>query len=117
MKQVIHNLNNGSIDVSDIPVPNIEKNEIKKFETDLLEKIKNEGISAAYETVSSKLDQPMQLGYSNVGYIEDPGNGPYKKGTRVVSNGPHAEFVCVPHNLTAKIPDNVDFETISGSTK
>ena len=145
MKQVIHNLNNGSIDVSDIPIPNNTKSENlirsvkslistgtermlvefgnsnylnKAFKQPekvkmVLEKIKNEGISAAYETVSSKLDQPMQLGYSNVGYIEDPGNGPYKKGTRVVSNGPHAEFVCVPHNLTAKIPDNVDFETAS----
>lgn len=145
MKQVIHNLNDGSIDICDIPIPNNSKSEylirsvkslistgtermliefgnsnylnkaLKQPEKVkmVLEKIKNEGLSAAYETVSSKLDQPMQLGYSNVGYIEDSGNGQYTKGTRVVSNGPHAEFISVPHNLTAKIPDNVDFETAS----
>jgi predicted dehydrogenase/threonine dehydrogenase-like Zn-dependent dehydrogenase len=31
-------------------------------------------------------------------------------GERVVSNGPHAEIVCVPHNLCAKVPDEVNDE-------
>ena len=31
----------------------------------------------------------------------------FKLGDRVVSNGPHAEIVCVPKNLCAKIPDGV----------
>jgi threonine dehydrogenase-like Zn-dependent dehydrogenase len=31
----------------------------------------------------------------------------YAVGTRVASNGPHAECVCVPENLCAIIPDNV----------
>ncbi len=30
-----------------------------------------------------------------------------KVGDRVASNGNHAEFVCIPENLVAKIPDNV----------
>jgi threonine dehydrogenase-like Zn-dependent dehydrogenase len=35
----------------------------------------------------------------------------FKSGDRVVSNGPHADVVCVVKNLCAKIPDNVDNET------
>jgi predicted dehydrogenase/NADPH:quinone reductase-like Zn-dependent oxidoreductase len=35
---------------------------------------------------------------------------PFKTGARVVSNGPHAEYVCVPKNLCAAIPDNVTDE-------
>src|SRR3546814_19097915 len=31
-------------------------------------------------------------------------------GDRVVSNGPHADIVRVPHNLCARIPDGVDDE-------
>src|SRR5690606_24249061 len=31
----------------------------------------------------------------------------FKIGDRVASNGPHAEYVSVPHNLVAKIPDEV----------
>jgi predicted dehydrogenase/threonine dehydrogenase-like Zn-dependent dehydrogenase len=31
----------------------------------------------------------------------------FAAGDRVASNGPHAEFVCVPVNLAARIPDNV----------
>ena len=42
-----------------------------------------------------------------------------RSGDRVVSNGPHAEMVCVPRNLCAKIPDGVDDEqaafTVLGS--
>ena len=34
-------------------------------------------------------------------------------GIRVVSNGPHAEFVCVPENLCARIPDGVSDEEAS----
>jgi len=40
-------------------------------------------------------------------------------GDRVASNGPHAEFVCVPKNLCAHVPDNVSDEeaafTVIGS--
>ena len=31
-------------------------------------------------------------------------------GDSVASNGPHAEIVCVPRNLCAKIPDSVSNE-------
>ena len=43
----------------------------------------------------------------------------FSVGDRVASNGNHAEFVCVPKNLVAKIPDNVSDEeaafTVIGS--
>ena len=63
------------------------------------------------DTVRSKLDQPIPLGYCNVGLVQDSGNTGYQVGTRVVSNGNHAEVVRVPKNLCAEIPDNVDDET------
>ena len=34
-------------------------------------------------------------------------------GDRVVSNGPHAEVVCVPENLCVNIPDGVSDEEAS----
>ena len=36
-----------------------------------------------------------------------------KVGDRVVSNGPHAELVAVPHHLCALIPEGVEDETAS----
>ena len=53
----------------------------------------------------------MPLGYCNVGTIIDADNTGFERGTRVVSNGPHAEIVRVSKNLIAKIPDQVDDET------
>ena len=80
----------------------------------VLEKIKNEGLASAYDAVSSKLNEPLQLGYCNVGTIEKSSNDlDLKKGTRVVSNGYHAEYVSVPANLVTKIPDGVDDITAS----
>ena len=34
----------------------------------------------------------------------------FQIGDRVASNGNHAEYVCIPKNLVAKIPDNVSDE-------
>ena len=34
----------------------------------------------------------------------------FQVGDRVASNGTHAEFVCVPENLCAKVPENVTDE-------
>ncbi|BBM81682.1 bi-domain-containing oxidoreductase [Candidatus Uabimicrobium amorphum] len=78
----------------------------------VLYKIQQEGLLPTMEAVFSRLDEPMPLGYSNVGRIvavgEDVAN--FQVGDRVVSNGAHAEFVSIPQNLCAKIPDNVDDE-------
>ena len=77
----------------------------------VLEKVKTEGLVNTYQSVHSKLDQPLPLGYCNVGKVLDGSNTGFEKGTRVVSNGYHAEVVRVPKNLVASIPDEVDDET------
>lgn len=75
----------------------------------VLDKIKTDGLMPTLEAVFNKLGQPLPLGYCNVGVIVAVGKGvtEFSVGDRVVSNGNHAEFVCIPKNLVAKIPDNV----------
>ncbi len=76
----------------------------------VINKARTDGIIPTYEAVNSKLSTPISLGYSNVGSVIAIGDGVegYNIGDRVVSNGCHAEIVCVPKNLCAKIPDDVD---------
>ena len=76
----------------------------------VLDKVSTDGIATTYDAVKSKLDQPIPLGYCLSGIVESPGNSGLKVGDRVTCNGNHAEVVCVPKNLVAKIPDNVTFE-------
>ena len=76
----------------------------------VLDKVSTDGLIATVDTVRSKLDQPLPLGYCNVGVVQDGGQTGYEVGTRVVSNGHHAEVVRVAKNLCAEIPDNVDDE-------
>ena len=75
----------------------------------VLEKIKTDGMIPTLEAVFNKLNQPLPLGYCNVGKVVAVGKGvtEFSIGDRVASNGNHAEYVCVPKNLVAKIPDNV----------
>ena len=75
----------------------------------VLNKIKTDGLRPTIEAVFNKLGQPLPLGYCNVGKVIAIGKGvkEFSIGDRVASNGNHAEFVCVPKNLVAKIPDNV----------
>ncbi len=84
-----------------------------------LNKIKTDGIAATFEAVTSKLNEPLEMGYCNVGIIEETFPGGLPKGTRVASNGSHASFVVVPENLVVKIPDNVSDDqaafTVPGS--
>ncbi len=86
----------------------------------VLEKIKSDGLLPTLEAVFNKLDQPLPLGYCNVGEVVEVGVGvtEFSVGDQVASNGPHAEFVCVPKNLVARIPDGVDSEsaTFSGGS-
>jgi predicted dehydrogenase/threonine dehydrogenase-like Zn-dependent dehydrogenase len=76
----------------------------------VLEKAKTDGVAVTMEAVRSKLDQPLALGYCNVGTVIESRADGFKVGDRVVSNGKHAEVVAVPKNLCAQIPDNVDDE-------
>ena len=81
----------------------------------VLDKVKTDGLLTTYEAVQSKLNQPLPLGYCNVGIIQNIGKQVegFKIGDRVVSNGHHADVVKVPKNLCAKIPDNVSDEAAS----
>ena len=87
----------------------------------VLDKIKTDGLQPTLEAVFNKLGQPLPLGYCNSGVVVAVGNGvtEFKVGDRVASNGQHAEYVCVPKNLVAKIPENVSDEeaafTVIGS--
>ncbi len=85
----------------------------------VLDKVKTDGLAATYSAVKTKLDEPMQLGYCNVGKVIDASDTGLQIGTRVVSNGKHASVVRVPKNLTAQIPDSVSDEeavfTVLGS--
>jgi predicted dehydrogenase/threonine dehydrogenase-like Zn-dependent dehydrogenase len=76
-----------------------------------VDKVRTDGLAPTVEAIRSKLDQPMPLGYSNVGVVVDNGGTSFAVGDRVVSNGHHAEVVRVPKNLCARIPDAVDDES------
>lgn len=80
----------------------------------VLEKVKTDGLLPTIEAVQSKLDQPLPMGYCNVGKIlETEESSDFSVGDRVASNGHHAEIVNVPYNLCAKIPDSVSDEAAS----
>jgi len=78
----------------------------------VLDKLRTDGIGPTMRAVLAKLDKPIPLGYSNAGVVVEVGPGVtrFQVGDRVVSNGQHAEFVCVPENLCARIPDGVSDE-------
>ena len=75
----------------------------------VLDKVKTDGLKPTLDAVFNKLGQPLPLGYCNVGEVVAVGKGvtEFTIGDRVASNGNHAEYVLVPKNLVAKIPDNV----------
>ncbi len=141
MKQVTQSLLNGNVEIVDLPLPRIEKNQLlikttcslisggtermlikfgqsnifqkakqqpEKFK-EVLNKMVVDGPISTLNAVENKLEEPIPLGYSNVGEIIAKGDNvsDYKLGDRVVSNGPHAEFVVVNKNLCAKIPEKV----------
>jgi predicted dehydrogenase/threonine dehydrogenase-like Zn-dependent dehydrogenase len=75
----------------------------------VLDKVKTDGLIPTFESVMNKLDQPLPLGYCNVGRVMAVGAGVsgIEVGDRVVSNGKHAEAVSVPLNLCTKVPESV----------
>jgi predicted dehydrogenase/threonine dehydrogenase-like Zn-dependent dehydrogenase len=147
MKQVIHNLKNGLIEVVDVPIPNLSRGSllIKTSKTlvssgtermlidigksnliqkalahpeklrVVINKISTDGFKPTIESVFSKLEKPLPLGYCNVGIVDQIGLGitNFNKGDRVISNGKHAEVVNVPINLCAKVPDSISDEEAS----
>ncbi|MFD2203528.1 bi-domain-containing oxidoreductase [Shivajiella indica] len=79
---------------------------------EVINKVKTDGLQPTINAVFNKLGQPLPLGYCNVGRVIAVGKGveEFSVGDRVASNGHHAEYVSVPKNLVAKIPENVSDE-------
>lgn len=88
----------------------------------VLTKARREGIIPTVEAAFNRLDQPMALGYSSAGIIEEIGEGlsGFKIGDRAACGGSgyavHAEYAVVPQNLLVKIPPELDFESAAFST-
>ena len=78
----------------------------------VINKLRTDGLLPTMHSVFARLDEPLPLGYCNCGTVLEVGDGveDFKPGDRVANNGPHAEIVCVPKNLCAKVPDNVSDE-------
>jgi len=75
----------------------------------VIDKVRTDGLGPTLDAVRNKLDQPLPMGYCNVGTVVEIGAGAtgFAVGDRVASNGRHAQTVAVPANLCAKIPDAV----------
>ncbi|MEM6640865.1 MAG: bi-domain-containing oxidoreductase [Pseudomonadota bacterium] len=78
----------------------------------VLNKVSTDGLATTYSAVKSKLDQPLPLGYCNMGRVISVGAGvsEFSVGDLVVSNGPHAEVVRVGKNLCVRVPEGVAAE-------
>ncbi len=78
----------------------------------VLDKIKTDGLLPTIEVVFAKLDEPLPLGYCNVGRVIEIGSSvdEFKVGDLVVSNGAHSEVVCINKNLVCKIPEGVSLD-------
>ena len=85
----------------------------------VLNRAKNEGLWQTYKVVSNLIEQPIQLGYSCAGIVEEVGSevSDIQVGQRVACGGmfvaTHSEMVSVPRNLLTPIPEGVEFEAAS----
>jgi predicted dehydrogenase/threonine dehydrogenase-like Zn-dependent dehydrogenase len=85
----------------------------------VMDKVKKDGLGPTVQTVLSRLDQPIALGYSCAGVVEEAGRGAeeFAPGDRVACAGmgyaSHADVVFVPRNLTVAVPDGVSLEDAS----
>jgi predicted dehydrogenase/threonine dehydrogenase-like Zn-dependent dehydrogenase len=88
----------------------------------VLRKLSHEGPLPTYQAVMNRLDQPQPLGYSCAGVVEGVGPGVRELavGDRVACAGAgyavHAEWIAVPENLCARVPDGVSLERAAFST-
>ncbi len=83
-----------------------------------LEEVRDEGLFETVRQVRARLDEPLPLGYSSAGTVLACGVGvqDFRPGDRLATNGPHAEVVCVPRHLCAKVPTTVSFEHAAFTT-
>ena len=88
----------------------------------VITQVQKKGLSSTISKVKSKLDSFKALGYSSAGRVIKIGDGvtEVQKGDFVACAGSgyasHADIVCVPKNLVAKIPENVRIEHAAFTT-
>ncbi|MBK8501580.1 MAG: bi-domain-containing oxidoreductase [Saprospiraceae bacterium] len=88
----------------------------------VLQNVKSEGLMATLNKVKTRLDAPKALGYSTCGTVVASLDQDlqFKPGDRVACAGQdyasHAEYVCIPQNLVAKVPDKVSSEEAAFTT-
>jgi len=75
----------------------------------LLDRLRTDGVGPVLEAAFNKLDEPLPLGYANVGDVMAVGSAvtEFRAGDRVVSNAPHASWARVSANLCALVPPSV----------
>lgn len=75
----------------------------------VLEKMRTDGLGPTLDAVRAKLATPIPLGYCHAGVVVEAGPDVTEiaVGDRVVSNGPHAEYVRVAQTLVARAPEAV----------
>lgn len=84
--------------------------------TQVINKVRTEGLLEAHRQAMHRLDSPVPLGYSCAGEVIEAGErvDEFRVGDRVACFGSgyasHAEVVFVPKNLCVRIPENVDYE-------
>lgn len=82
----------------------------------VLQSVQRDGLMNAMQKVQAQLDSWKTLGYSTAGVVVEVGAGVtgYRVGDRVACAGQdkasHADYVNVPANLCAVMPEGVDFQ-------
>ena len=82
----------------------------------VLDSARREGVLNAIQKVQARLDTWKTLGYSTAGVVVELGEGVegFRVGDRVACGGQdrasHADFVNVPANLCARVPEGVDLK-------
>lgn len=88
----------------------------------VLAKVRREGLLDTYKMVRTRLAQDDPLGYSAAGVVERVGDlvSGVRPGDRVACGGAgyanHAEYIAVPGNLCAKVPEGVGLDAAAYAT-
>jgi predicted dehydrogenase/threonine dehydrogenase-like Zn-dependent dehydrogenase len=88
----------------------------------VLRKVRQEGPLPTYQAVMNRLDVPQPLGYSSAGIVESVGDGVsgFAPGDAVACAGAgyanHAEWISVPENLLARVPEGLALEKAAFAT-
>lgn len=108
--------------VKDARLGYIAKVRARREEVDkVIRSVKTYGLLPAYRMVMNKLDAPSPLGYCCAGEVIAVASdvADFKVGDKVACGGNtavHAEVVCVPVNLSVKVPAEVDLREAAFAT-